>query len=472
MTSKKEGLIHYYKSRSFWLETSGESLVPRPGLEGSETFDVAIMGAGYSGLWTAYYLAERDPSLKIAIIEKEIAGFGASGRNGGWCSPTFPVSPSVAIKRYGLHMAQNLYKEMFNTITEFERIINKEKLDVDWEKSGSIIAALGVHGLPSLNDSVAIYKKLGLEEEFELFDEMETSRRVNIAIAKGSLFTKNSAVLHPGKLSRKLASLLENRGVHIFEQTEIIDIVEGTDNSHPKFITLNGEIVAKKSLVVTGEAYLSKMNQYRRKVIPMYSLINLTEPLTDNQWNQIGWYHRETVGSTRYSVNYLQRTADGRILMGGRGQPYRYQSKIADSLDQHEQTNQNLRNMLIKWFPMLDDIKITHTWGGPVGITRDWTPNFTYDQKKRIAQVYGYGGQGVATANLAGRIVADLITNTKSELTDLPMVQHHSRKWEIEPFRWLGARFVQQGLERVDKIAETTGRPPTGKTLAERLGHH
>lgn len=463
---------NYYRSRSFWLEDSQDNLEPRPALTQSETVDVVIMGAGFSGLWTAYYLKRSEPSLSIAIVEKEIAGYGASGRNGGWCTPMFPVSPNVAIERYGIQATHDLYKAMFDTISEFERVVLEESLDIDWQMSGSLTVALGEHGLPSLEDTIQIYKQIGLEQEHTYLDEHGTAERVKIAGAKASVFTKRSAVIHPGKLARHLARLIEGRGVKIYEQTEVTEIIPGNATNDPTFVTNHGTISAKRAAIITGEAYLSKMKQFKRQIMPMYSLINLTEPLTEDKWEEIGWKHRETIGSTRYSVNYLQRTADGRILFGGRGQPYRYGSKIDDSLDQHEPTNETLRQMLVDWFPVLKDVKITHRWGGPVGITRDWTPNITFKEQSRIGHIYGYGGQGVATANLAGRLMRDFVTGNKSELTELPIVHHHSRKWEIEPLRWLGARYVQKGLERVDRIAETTGIPPTGNTLAEKLGRH
>ena len=201
-------------------------------------------------------------------------------------------------------------------------------------------------------------------------------------------------------------------------------------------------------------------------------LNTLTEPLSKEQWSSIGWENRETVKSTRYSINYLQKTIDGRILFGGRGQPNRYASKIKDSFDKHKPTHEALQKMLIQWFPALKDANFTHSWGGPVGITRDWAPNIFYDRETGIASARGYVGQGVSTTNLAGRILSDLIVGKESKLTKMPMVQHKSRKWEIEPFRWIGARYVQLGLERVDRKSEKSGNPPKGKTLAERISRH
>ncbi|MFD1707175.1 NAD(P)/FAD-dependent oxidoreductase [Siminovitchia sediminis] len=462
----------YYHSKSYWLETAEDPLLPRPPLNDSITTDVAILGAGFTGLWTAYYLLESNPSLSITILEKEISGFGASGRNGGWCSPKFSISPGVAIERYGEAAARELLQAMSDSVTEVEHIIQKENINADWEKGGSLQIALGNYGIPALEKTFSVYKRLGLENEIELLSKDETDKRIRIAGAKGSVFTKNSGVLNPGKLVRHLAQILEQRGVNIFEQTEVVQVKKGNSVRSPELVTANGTVKANVAVVLAGEAYLSQLQNFRRQLIPMYSLITLTEPLTEEQWKSIGWEGRETVGSTRLSVDYLQRTADGRILFGGRGQPYRYASKIKDEFDFHRPTHESLQQMVQRWFPSISNIKFTHSWGGPLGITRDWTPNFIYDQQTRIAGAWGYAGQGVSTTNLAGRVLSQLINEQKGSLTELPMVQHTSRKWEPEPLRWIGARFVQSSLERVDKKSEEMDIPPKGNTLGERLNRH
>ncbi|MGM8365209.1 NAD(P)/FAD-dependent oxidoreductase [Virgibacillus sp. W0181] len=475
MTEHKhiESKIQYYVDKSFWLETSGDDLSPRPMLEESKTVDIAIMGGGFTGLWTAYYLLLQNPSLNIAILEKDIIGFGASGRNGGWCYPQFPISPAVSIEKYGIEVAREIQIEMFNTVNEIGRVAKEEAIDIDYKNGGGLQLALGEEGFPTLESEMQVYKNLGLDSHFNILNEFDTNERVKVQGAKRSLLTKNAAVLNPGKLVRKLAKVLEKRGVKIYEQTEVVDFEKGSINNPSKLITKEGSIVsAKTASLLAGEAYMSQMAKFRRKVLPMYSLITLTEPLTPEQWSTIGWGGRELVGSTRYSFNYLQRTVDGRILFGGRGQPYRYGSRIKDSFDRHEQTNDNLKRLVTQWFPSITGIKFTHSWGGPVGIVRDFTPNLLFDKETRIASAWGFVGQGVSTTNLAGRLLTDLIMEKKSKLTELPIVQHKSRKWEMEPFRWIGARYVQVSLERIDKKAETTNIPPGGNTIAERLNRH
>ena len=473
--SKKDGQKedYFYKNMNFWLETSDENLYPRESLKNNLTVDIAILGGGFSGLWTAYYLIEKDPSLDIAIFEKDIVGFGASGRNGGWCSPKFSVTPEELIRRYGKNTASELQRNMFESIDEIERIIKKENLNIDWKKNGMLQVALGNYNKSILANSYETYKKLGFEGYLELLDVNETKNRVNINNASGGLFTKKSAVVHPGKFVRQLAKTVERKGVRIYEQTEISDFSKGNVKKKSQFITTSNKIIqAKKAILLSGEAYLSQLKKFKRKIIPTYSLITLTEPLSDDQWNQIGWKNRESVSSTALSVHYLQRTADNRILFGGRGAPYHFASKIKNSFDYHKPTHEMLKQTAMKWFPSIHKNSFSHSWGGPVGMTRDWMPNFVFDKENKIGGAWGYVGQGVSTTNLAGRILSDLILENNTDVTRLPMVQHNSKKWEPEPFRWLGARYVQSGMERVDYKSDMKRRPPTGKSIPEKLSRH
>ena len=194
-----------YRTTSFWLETCGDDLTPRPPLDGSEDVDVAILGAGFSGLWTAYYLQERDPSLKIALVEKEIAGYGASGRNGGWCTPGFPLSGGVLAERFGHDKARRLEEGMFAAVDEVGRVVDKEGIDAQFLKSGSLRLARGRHQLPSVTGYKTMMDGLGLGRYFEVLDAAETAKRVHVTDVVASLFTPQCAVIQPAKLVRGLA---------------------------------------------------------------------------------------------------------------------------------------------------------------------------------------------------------------------------------------------------------------------------
>jgi glycine/D-amino acid oxidase-like deaminating enzyme len=457
-----------YAAHSFWLETCGDDLTPRPALDGSIEVDIAILGAGYSGLWTAYYLLKREPGLKIAIVEREIAGFGASGRNGGWCTHGFPTSPAKIAATRGHAAGVAVQSAMFDAVDEVGRAAAAEGIAIDWAKGGELLVARGVEQLPAIRGLKAEFDSLGFADRATLLTKAESDARVRIAGVEGGLFLPDTATIHPGKLVRGLARAVERLGATIYEATEVTSYTTGLD---PSLVTARGAVRAK-TIVLCGEAYLSQLPGLRRQVLPVYSLITLTEPLAEADWAEIGWEARETVASCRYTVDYLSKTADGRILFGGRGAPYHFGSRIADSYDRHEATHQMLMANVRAWFPRLDQVRFTHTWGGPLGWSRDYHPTIAFDPVAGLATARGYTGNGVATANLAGRILTDLITGARSALTRLPIVNHRSPDWEPEPFRYLGVRYVQRAFMKIDERAARTGIAPAGRSLAERLTAH
>ncbi|CAA9420637.1 MAG: Glycine/D-amino acid oxidases (deaminating) [uncultured Rubrobacteraceae bacterium] len=457
-----------YRAYSFWLETAGEELVPRAPLRGPTEADVAVLGAGFTGLWAAYYLLRREPSLRVVVLEAETAGFGASGRNGAWCNSAFPVSPKELARRFGGEAARDLLLEMRGAVDEVGRVSEAEGIDAQYFRGGQLRVARGPAQVPGVEASYESLRGLGLGEGLRLLDAQETARRVRITGAEGALYSPHCATIHPARLARGLARAVERMGGEIFEGTPVTDFETG---SEPRLVTGAGDVRAR-TVVLAGEAYLARLRRLRRQVLPIYSLIVLTEPLSGESWAGIGWEGRECVASNRYTVDYLSRTADGRILFGGRGAPYHYGSRVEDEYDLHEPTHEMLRRTAREWFPALEGARFTHAWGGPLAMPRDWMPTMSYDPVEGVATARGYTGQGVATANLSGRTLADLILGRDTHVTRLPTVNHKPRPWEPEPLRWLGARYVQRGLMRVDDRAERTGKPPTGKTLAERLGRH
>jgi glycine/D-amino acid oxidase-like deaminating enzyme len=457
-----------YSRYSYWLETCGDDLTPRPALSGSVDVDVAILGAGYTGLWTAYYLLQQDPTLRVAIVEREIAGFGASGRNGGWCTSGFPTSMDTLAKRWGRQTAIDMHRAMVEAVDEVGAVDARHGLGVGWHKGGTLMVARGPAQAPSIRSVADTFRRFGFEDEVELLDRQQTDERVRITGTVGSVWLKETAVIHPGRLVRGLARVVEQLGATIYEQTPVTGFTGG---AYPALHTDRGHVRAK-TVALCGEAYMSHLPGVGRQLIPVYSLITLTEPLSESDWAEIGWQNRECVDSCRYTVDYLSKTADGRILFGGRGAPYHFGSRIDDSFDRHAETHEMLRNNVRSWFPRLKDVRFTHTWGGPLGWPRDHMPTFSYDLRTNVASSRGYTGNGVATANLGGRTLADLILGGETDRTQLPPVNHKSPNWEPEPFRFAGIRYVQRAFWGIDMKAERTGQPPGGKSLAERLTSH
>lgn len=461
-----------YSSVSYWLETCGDDLTPRAPLDGSTSADVAILGGGYTGLWTAYYLLRQQPDLRVTILEREISGFGASGRNGAWCAPGLNISLRRLEQLHGNAAARRTYQAVFDAIDEVGRVAESEAIDIDWRRGGELEVARGPHETPGLEDSLRELERFDFGERYQLLDAAALSDRVRIERATAALYTPDAAAIQPAKLARGLARVVERMGATIHEGTEVVDYRPRRDvHGSPALVTERGTVTAD-TIVLAGEAYLTRLPRLHRALIPIWSLIVLTEPLPDDAWAQIGWQAHELIGSPRYTVVYLSRTADGRLLFGGRGAPYRFGSPIRDEFDRHEQTHEMLRGLAREWFPVLRDFQFKHAWGGPVGMPRDWHPTIGLDRRSGIASARGYIGHGVSTANLAGRTLAELIGGQQTERTELPLVNHRGRSWEPEPFRWLGVRFMQSALARVDRLAEQSGRPPRGRSLEEWLARH
>jgi glycine/D-amino acid oxidase-like deaminating enzyme len=357
---------------------------------------------------------------------------------------------------------------MAGSVDEVARVAVAEGIDIHFVKGGGMTVARGPQQLPSVRGTYAEFEQLGLGDHVQLLDKAETEKRVKITKALGAVYYKDAANIHPGRLVRGLARAVERRGATIYEQTAVTNFTTG---ARPSLKTSRGDLRAN-TIVLCGEAYLSQLAKLHRQLIPVYSLMTLTEPLTPADWAEIGWKNRECIDSCRLTIEYMSKTADGRILFGGRGAPYHFGSRIKDEYDRHEPTIRMFRESVRKWFPRLKDVRFSHAWGGPLGAPRDFMPTMTFDPALGVASARGYLGNGVATTNLSGRVLADLITGTTSEIATLPCVNHRSRNWEPEPFRYIGVRFIEDAYWRIDQKAERTGIPPNGGTLAERLTRH
>ena len=455
-----------YRELSLWLDTAGDDLAPRPPLGGDRDVDIAIVGAGYTGLWTAYYLAALDPSLRIAVLEAEIAGFGASGRNGGWCSAFFPASKAKVARAHGRDGAVALQRAMHATVDEVGRVARDEPMDVHWAKGGTTVLATAPSQVDRLRAEVAAEHAWGFgDEDSRWLDAAEAAATVNAVGVLGALYTPHCAAIHPGRLVRELARAVERRGVPVYEQTPVTAIAPGVVH------TARGAVKADVVVRAT-EGYTARMAGYRRLLAPVYSLVIATEPLPAEFWDTVGWRRRETVGDGRHLIIYAQRTADDRIVFGGRGAPYHFGSRVQAGFDRDPGVFADLERILHDLFPGTRDARITHRWGGPLGIPRDWHASVGLDRGTGLAWAGGYVGDGVATTNLAGRTLADLITGQDTALTRLPWVGHRSPRWEPEPLRWLGINAGLALATSADRAEARTGRPSRRAALLERiLGH-
>lgn len=458
-----------YADLSLWHASLEEPLEPRPSLPGDTDADVVVVGAGLTGLWTAYYLVRADPTLRVVVLEQEIAGFGASGRNGGWCSALFPTSWDALVAAGGPDGALRQHRAMQETVREVGRAVEAEGIDADYHRGGTITLARSAVQLARLRGAVATARSRGFDESDErLLDESEARAVLDADGVLGGAFTPHCAAVHPARLVRGLARVVEAAGVRVHERTRVTRIAPGRAE------TEHGTVRAPHVVRAT-EGWTPALAP--RAVVPVYSLMVATEPLDEATWARIGLQDRPTFTDARHLIIYGQRTADGRLAFGGRGAPYHFGSRVHPSYDAEPRVFDDLERTLRGLLPQLGDeatgVRFTHRWGGPLAIARDWAASVGLDQETGLAWAGGYVGDGVSTTNLAGRTLADLITGTRSDLVDLPWVQHRSRRWEPEPLRWLGINAGLRAMTLADVEEDRTGRSSRlARLMAPLTGGH
>jgi glycine/D-amino acid oxidase-like deaminating enzyme len=434
---------------------------PRPSLAGDVTADVAIVGAGYTGLWTAYALKRADPSLRVVVCEREIAGFGASGRNGGWCSSFFAGSRAATAQRHGRDAAVAMQRAMFDTLDEIERVVKDEDIACDWARGGTLHVATAPSQVRRLRHELEDHRSWGFGEDvYRLLSPDEARTMIGCTPNLGALFTPHCAAIHPARLARGLAEAVERLGVPIYERTPVGAIERG-------FLRTQHGDVRAEIIVRATEAFTRDLPKQRRTLAPIYSLMIATEPLSEAFWADAGLATRPTFADLRYSIIYGQRTADGRFAFGGRGSPYHFGSRVKPSFENDARVFRSLHETLRGLFPALADAAVTHSWGGAVAVPRDWYPSVGFDRARGHAWAGGYVGDGVSTTNLAGRTLADLILGNDTDLVRLPWVGHEWRDWEPEPLRWLGINAGRLLSSSID-TSELAGRPARLRARAFR----
>ncbi len=444
-------MLSWPSPNSLWLSQIARIVPQNPVVE-DVACDVAIAGGGFTGLWSAYYLKRADPSLRIAIFEAKYCGYGASGRNGGWASALFASSKRKVAKRYGRQAAIDLFRELAASVDEIGKVTQSEGIGADFYKGGTITVARNQSQLERLSDEMALEREFGFgPEDFRMLETLEIQRRIGIPDAIGAAYTPNCARLHPAKLVRGLHSLLMAQGVEIHESSLVSRI-------EPHRLEVNGRKVSAGVVVDALEGYRSAMDAKARKTVPIYSLMIATEPLPDAVMAQVGLGEYETFADERRLIIYGQRSADNRIVFGGRGAPYHFGSGVRAEYDSDERVFAGLEETLKGLFPALASSRITHSWGGPLGVPRDFFSSVSFDEATQMAFAGGYVGDGVTMTNLAGRILSDLVTGRRTELTRLCIVNHPVRRWEREPLRFAG---INAGLRVASKCdqAEAAGRP-------------
>ena len=467
-----------YRRASFWLDdlvvSGADDLSPRPALTASARFDVTLVGGGLSALWTAYELSRMDPTLRIAVLEREIAGFGASGRNGGWCSALFPKSAGALERRHGFDAAVRMRHAMVDTVDEVGRVASLEGIDCDYVRGGTVVFARdGVQRRAAMAD-VADARRYDVDR-LEYWDEHTVGDRFGATsldrMSPGAMYDPACARVHPAKLVRGLARTVAARGVEVFERTEVLDWSAGRVRFRALDDRAEGSI-ATRHVIVATEGYGAALPRVRRRILPLYSLMIATEPLAEEVWDEIGIEHGTTFSDYRHLLVYGQRTADNRLAFGGRGAAYHWGSAVQPSFEQADRVFEHLHGALRDLFPAVRDARISHRWGGPLGVARDWWATASYNPRTGVGFAGGYVGDGLSTTNLAGRTMARLVLGVDDELTRLPWANHRSPLWEPEPFRFIGANLGILGMGVADVEQRITRRPSIAARMIGRFTGH
>ncbi len=452
---------------SFWYADIGGIPAPRPPLPGDLAVDVVIVGAGYTGLWTAYYLKQAKPDLSIAILEREFAGFGASGRNGGWLSGGFGWSREKYLKSSTREGVVAMQAAMAGTVDEVIRVAGKEGIDADIRRAGNLSVA--TNG-PQLDRARSEFKEAQAWDvnpsRIEWLDAAQVKARIDIRNALGGYVINGQARVQPAKLVRGLAQAVERLGVAIYEQTAVTNI-------EPSIVTTNRGTVKAGTIIRATEGFSAGLPGQERTWLALNSAQIVTEPVPDDLSKKIGWAGYELLGDTAHAYCYAQRTREGRITMGGRGVPYRYGSATDVNGQTQQATIDKLHAILKRLLPQVAHLRIDHAWCGVLGVPRDWCTTVGLDPKTRIGWAGGYVGLGVSSSNLSGRTLTDLILGQDTDLVRLPWVNRQVRKWEPEPLRWLGVHSMYQ-LYRIADEREARGLQHSSRlaAIADRITGH
>jgi glycine/D-amino acid oxidase-like deaminating enzyme len=434
---------------SFWYRQIGLP-DPLPPLPGDRDCDVCIVGGGLTGLWTAYYLASADPGLRITVLEAEFAGYGASGRNGGWLSAELAGSrEAYAAGPHGQAGVDRLAAELRTTVDEVIEVCARHGIDADIVRNGVVYVARSPAQLARLTaetGGAAVGRTLTADE---------TRERINVTDVLGGWYDPDCARVQPAKLVRGLVRVVRELGVTVHERTRVTAIEPGRAR------TAHGTVRATHILRCL-EGYTAGLPGHRRTWLPMNSAIVVTEPLDARRWAAIGWAGSELLGDNAHAYCYAQRTADGRIALGGRGVPYRFRSRTdVDGITQ-SRTIGSLRAVLARLFPAAADVPLAHAWCGVLGVPRDWCASVGLDPRTGLGWAGGYVGSGLTATNLAGRTLRDLVLGEPTGLVDLPWTNRRVRSWEPEPLRWLGVRGLYALYRRADR-REDRGLPRTSR---------
>lgn len=450
----------------YWFDGLPGDASQRPCLQGTIEADVAIIGAGYTGLWTAYHLKRLDRDLSVVILEAEHAGFGASGRNGGWL-----MGAIEGLDKYLASCDEETrtigHRVVHGIPDSAGKVIQEERIDCDFAHGGAIYAAARYpEQLVRARAHLDELRSAGHgHEDYRWLDAGELQAQVRISGARGAVYTPHVAAIQPAKLAAGLALAVERRGVRIYEQSR-------ATQTRPGELHTASARVRAPIIISAMEGYGSDVMSMRRHILPFQSGMVATEPLSPATWSEIGFNKRPVLADYSRLSTYMQRTADNRLVFGARGD-YRFGGKPVSVFAANDPAFESRRALARQCFPVLEDAAFTHAWGGTLGISRRFAPHVVFDPATGMGTAGGYTGEGVGASFLFGQTLAELILQRDTDRTRLPWVfagdpARVLPRWEPEPLRWLGFK-AAWSIFAWEEAVHATGRSWSWhKSLARR----
>ncbi|MGH9749131.1 MAG: NAD(P)/FAD-dependent oxidoreductase [Candidatus Polarisedimenticolia bacterium] len=434
----------------YWL--AGRKRETAPPLLGRRETDIVIVGAGFTGLWTALHLKALDPGREIVVLEQGIAAYGASGRNAGMLGEGVDHSHDLAIAHFGFEEAERLARLGTENLNALLRFLEERRIDCDLERSGQLHVALTPGQVGELHEAAEVARRLGLTH-YRLLDAEETRAELNCARYLGGLLDPHGCLLDPVKLVEGLKREAARAGMTFHERTRVASLETMQQGvrlrtAHPP--GAGGEILARRAILATSAYTHLLLPRVRHRFIPLYDYILVSEPLTGEQLARLGWRSRRGVTDARTFFKYYRLTPDNRVLWGTSEAAYYSGNRVDPSCDHSERHYRELRDSFRRHFPDLGGLEFPFAWGGAICSTTRFTPFFGSVEKGRILYGLGYTGHGIGTTHLAGRILAHMALERPSPLLDLALVRKKPFPYPPEPLRGLAVRAATRALRRVD----------------------
>lgn len=435
------------RTGSFWIDDLPTALRPdRAPLRGAVTADLVIVGAGYTGLWTAVLAKLRDPGRRVVIVEANRVGWAASGRNGGFCESSLTHGHENGARRWPDEI-DALERLGLQNLDEIEESMTTLGLDAQFERTGQLAPAIEPHQLAWLNDW---REEAAGDPDVVYLDADAVQASVASPTYLAAIWEKRTcALVHPARLAAELARVAEERGVEIFERSRVTGLQPAASGDGVAVVTDAGRVDAAHAVLATN-VFPSLLRRNRLMTVPVYDYALMTEPLTAEQRDAIGWRDRQGIGDMANQFHYYRLSQDGRILFGGYDALYHYGRRVDPAYENRPDVWRRLASHFFTTFPQLEGLRFSHQWAGAIDSSTQFTAFFGTARKGRVAYAAGFTGLGVGSTRFAGDVMLDLLDGAETERTSLQMVRRRPLPFPPEPAAAIGINATRWSMDRAD----------------------